>query len=86
MRTAILEMLNEHFPDEYFSQCLHPDNIRWNASADIKQLLCDSMATAMYRCLDHMPLEKQGLAKTRLAEYGFSKEEIEKSICKLENE
>lgn len=56
------------------------------AAEIINQLLCDCMATAMYRCMEHIPLDREGLAKVRLAEYGFSKEEIEKSISKLENE
>lgn len=47
------------------------------------QFLCDSMATAMYRCMEHLPVKKQ-LAKSRLSEYGFSKDEIELSISKLE--
>lgn len=87
MRTAILEILNNTI-----LAC--PTDVAWQtelrgteaAAGQIHQLICDSMATAMYRCLDHMPREKQGLAKTRLAEYGFSKEEIEKSISKLKNE
>lgn len=73
MRTVILELLATERPEEDLSDILH-------------QLVCDCMATAMYRCMEHIPLDREGLAKVRLAEYGFSKEEIEKSISKLENE
>lgn len=79
MKTAILEILQSSIyasPLEYKG----PEK-----TADlIHQLLCDSMATAMYRCMEHMPVKKQ-LVKSRLAEYGFSKEEIELAISKLEN-
>lgn len=85
MRTAILEILVSRLPDDYFSPYAFPDNIRWNTADEINQLVCDCMATAMYRCTEGV-LNRQGLARVRMAEYGFSKEEIEKSISKLENE
>ena len=73
MRTVILELLDGEMSTIKRSDVIH-------------QLLCDCMATAMYRCMEHIPQDKQGLAKVRLAEYGFSKAEIEQSITKLENE
>ena len=86
MRTVILELLNDKLPDECFGEVYHPDNLKWGTADVIHQLLCDCMATAMYRCMEHIPQDKQGLARVRLAEYGFSKAEIEQSITKLENE
>lgn len=81
MKTAIQEILQNNIQ-------VSPSGLAINGigkTADvIHQLLCDSMATAMYRCMEHLTA-KQQLAKVRLAEYGFSKEEIELSISKLEN-
>jgi hypothetical protein len=88
MRTVLRELLVNQFPDKCFSESIHihPCVIRWNTTDLLHQLLCDCMATAMYRCMEHIPLDREGLTKVRMAEYGFSKEEIEKSITKLENE
>lgn len=86
MRTVLREILADKIPDKYFVPSAYPENIRWHTADALDQLLCDCMATAMYRCLDYLPREKQGLARTRLAEYGFNCEEIEKSLSKLENE
>lgn len=85
MKTAIREILEQEISDEFFSDFAHPDNLRWNVANKIHQLLCSSMATAMYRCMEHLS-GREGLTRVRLAEYGFSKEEIELSISKLEKE
>lgn len=83
MKTAILEILTEEISDEFFSEFAHPDNIRKNIARQIHQLLCDSMATAMYRCTMHLSARRR-LCRKRMAEYGFSKEEIELAINKLD--
>lgn len=84
MKTVIREILAQCKPNNEYHLIRE---INEQVSVElIHQLLCDCMATAMYRCMEHMPLDKQGLARVRLAEYGFSKGEIEQSITKLENE
>jgi hypothetical protein len=84
MRTVILEILNNSRAEV---NCTPIPQIMEDVAANsLHQLLCDCMAAAMYRCMEHIPQDKQGLARVRLAEYGFSKAEIEQSISKLENE
>jgi hypothetical protein len=84
MKTVILELLdNSRAEVNYTPIPLIMEDVAANL---INQLICDCMATAMYRCMEHIPLDRGGLAKVRLAEYGFSKAEIETSIRKLENE
>lgn len=84
MKTAIREILQSNI---YASTLDYGGAITVHGvdeTADqIHQLLCDSMATAMYRCMEHLQ-GREGLTRARLAEYGFSKEEIELSISKLE--
>lgn len=85
MKTAIQEILQNNIyasPLDYGGAIIVHG---MDETADqFRQLLCDSMATAMYRCTMHL-LDRKKLCRERLAEYGFSKEEIELSISKLEN-
>lgn len=84
MKTAIQEILQNNIyasPLDY-GGAISVHGVDETAD-EIHQLLCDSMATAMYRCTQHLS-DRKILCKERLAEYGFSKEEIELSISRLE--